>query len=95
MDEMISACTKDSGECTLRGKYLISMPPPFRVIDPVNPVLDFHHHTAVLVRHARAGGVVEEALGLFQGERTYKAVSKRHTARVEQYIPFMLLQVYT
>jgi len=52
-------------------KHLPPIPPPLRIIDPVNPVLDLHHHAAVLLRHARPGGVVEETLGLFQREGTY------------------------
>jgi len=41
---------------------------PLGLVDGVDPVLDLHDDAAVLLHGARAGGDVEEALGLLEGE---------------------------
>lgn len=66
-----------------RAKDLPLIPLPLRLIDSINPVLDLHDDTAVLLNHTRVTGLVEETLGLLQRESACKEKSARAEPKVQ------------
>jgi len=45
------------------------------MIDRINPVLDFHNNTAVLLDSAWVFRIIKEALGLLEGKRACDSIS--------------------
>lgn len=52
---------------TLRSENLLILPPPFRMIDPINIILDLHNHTSILLDDSRSILDVEKSLCGFEG----------------------------
>lgn len=77
-----------------RTKDLLRVTSPFRVVDTVDPILDFHDETVVLADGAWATAV-EETLGVLDGEGAWKCVSVEQLRRCSCDSPFMVLQVYS
>jgi len=57
--------------CIARTEDLLARTLPFRLVDSIDPVLNLHDETVVLVDSTWAAGDIEETLSLLEGESTY------------------------
>ena len=63
---------------TLRPKDLLALPPPLRMIDPINIVLNLHNHTAILLDDPRSILDVKKSLCGFEGHGSVLPAARVH-----------------
>lgn len=77
-----------------RAKDLPLLPLPLGLIDGIDPILNLHHETTILLDDPGTTSIVEETLSVLQGKRPLK-LSEMVTSKLFCCVrlPFMLLQV--